>query len=47
MNPAKSASTCAEFSRKAANLDMPVSILASMLLNMIASSDLYKAVLDD
>jgi hypothetical protein len=37
----------AEFNRKAANLNMPVSILASMLLNVIASSDLYKAVLDD
>jgi hypothetical protein len=37
----------AEFNRKAAQLDMPVSILASMLLKEIATSDLYKAVLDD
>jgi hypothetical protein len=37
----------AEFNRKAADLNMPVSILACMLLNVIASSDLYKAVLDD
>ena len=36
-----------EFNRKAAHLDKPVSILASMLLNAIASSDIYKAVLDD
>jgi hypothetical protein len=33
----------AEFNRKAAHLDMPVSILASTLLNVIATSDLYKA----
>jgi hypothetical protein len=37
----------AEFNRKAAHLDLPVSMLATMLLNEIASSDLYKAVLDD
>jgi hypothetical protein len=36
-----------EFNRKAAHLDKPVSILASMLLNAIATSDIYKAVLDD
>jgi hypothetical protein len=36
-----------EFNRKAADLDKPVSILASMLLNAIATSDIYKAVLDD
>jgi hypothetical protein len=42
-----SAPLFAEFNRKAANLGMPVSILASILLNVIASSDLYKAVLDD
>jgi len=35
------------FHRKAAHLDKPVSMLASMLLNAIATSDIYKAVLDD
>lgn len=37
----------AEFNRKANDLREPVSNLASMLLNAIVSSDLYKAVLDD
>jgi hypothetical protein len=37
----------AEFNRKAVQLDMPISILASMLLKEIATGDLYKAVLDD
>lgn len=41
------ASLYSEFNRKAADLDKPVSILASMLLNAIATSDIYKAVLDD
>jgi hypothetical protein len=36
-----------EFNRRAADLDKPVSVLASMLLNAIATSDIYKAVLDD
>ena len=42
-----SAPVYVEFNRKAAELAMPASILASMLLNMIASNDLYKAVLGD
>jgi hypothetical protein len=42
-----SAPVYVEFNRKAAELAIPASILASMLLNMIASNDLYKAVLDD
>jgi hypothetical protein len=41
------ASLYSEFNRKAAHLDKPVSMLASMLLNAIATSDIYKAVLDD
>ena len=41
------ASLYTEFNRKAAHLDKPVSILASMLLNAIATSDIYQAVLDD
>jgi hypothetical protein len=36
------------FNRKAAHLDKPVPILASMLLNAIrVTSDIYNAVLDD
>jgi hypothetical protein len=42
-----SAPVYVEFNRKAAELAIPAPILASMLLNMIASNDLYKAVLDD
>lgn len=41
------ASVCAEFTRKANQLNLSASALASMLLNAIATSDLYKAVLDD
>ena len=41
------ASVCAEFNRKANDLNVSASALASMLLNAIADSDLYKAVLDD
>src|SRR5205823_1356556 len=37
----------AEFHRKALHLHRPVSILASMLLNAIATSNIYEAVLDD
>jgi hypothetical protein len=37
----------AEFNRKAVHLNTAVSVLASKLLNAIATSDLYKAVLDD
>ncbi len=41
------ASVFAEFNRKADELRMSASALASMLLNVVATSDLYKAVLDD
>jgi len=41
------ASVCAEFNRKANELNLSASTLASMLLNAIATSDLYRAVLDD
>ncbi len=37
----------AELHRKALHLHRPVSILASMLLNAIATSNIYEAVLDD
>jgi len=40
-------SVFAEFNRKANELNLSASTLASMLLNVIATSDLYKAVLDD
>ena len=40
-------SVCAEFNRKANELNLSGSALASMLLNAIATSDLYRAVLDD
>ena len=36
-----------DFSRKAVDLDKSPSVFASLLLTAIASSDLYKAVLDD
>ena len=36
-----------ELHRKAVNLNKPVSLLATMLLEAIASSDLYDAVLDE
>src|SRR5262249_36312517 len=41
------ASICADLNRKANELNLSGSALASMLLNLIATSDLYKAVLDD
>jgi len=41
------ASVGAEFNRKANELNISGSALASMLLSAIATSDLYKAVLDD
>jgi len=41
------ASVFGEFNRKADELNLSASTLASMLLNVIATSDLYKAVLDD
>jgi hypothetical protein len=37
----------AEFHRKALHLHKPVAVLASMLLNAIAMSNIYDAVLDD
>src|SRR5262249_34126325 len=37
----------AEFNRKANELNLSASALATMLLSAVASSDLYKAVLDD
>jgi len=41
------ASVFGEFNRKADELNLSASKLASMLLNVIATGDLYKAVLDD
>ena len=41
------ASICAEFTRKASELNLSASALASLLLSAVATSDLYKAVLDD
>jgi hypothetical protein len=40
-------SICAEFTRKANELNLSASALASMLLSAVATSDLYKAVLDE
>jgi hypothetical protein len=41
------ASLYVEFHRKAENLRVPVSVLASNLLAAIAASNIYEAVLDD
>jgi hypothetical protein len=41
------ASVFTEFNRKANEMNLSTSALASALLNMVATSDLYKAVLDD